>query len=280
MKIIDFRLRPPVGGLLNLRIFTRPDIAFGFTRSVGFEPAQSAVEKSIDMLFSEMDSVGITRGVIVGRNSGPLGKVSNPDVAAIAQRYPDRFIPVASVDVSDRKTAMAQIEEAKSLGMSMINLEPGMLPIPMHIDDRRIYPIYAYCEDNKIPVILMTGGNAGPDISYTAPEHLDRVLADFPQMTVVAAHGSWPWVQETLHMALRRPNLYLSPDMYLHNLPGMEDYIRAANTFLADRFIFGTAYPLTPVKEYTEWFLTLPLKPEVMEKVLYKNAARLLKLDA
>ena len=279
MKIIDFRLRPPVGGFLNLRIFSRPDITFSNTRRVGFEPAPSALEKSVEMLFREMDAVGIERGVVVGRTSGPLGVVSNADVAAVARQYPDRFTPVASVDVSNRKTAMAQIEEARSLGMSMLNLEPGALPNPMHLDDRRIYPIYAYCEDNNIPVILMSGGSPGPDISYTAPVHLDRVLCDFPDLTVVASHGSWPWVQEAIHIAYRRPNLYLSPDMYLHELPGMEDYIRAANTFLSDRFLFGTAYPLTPVKEYTEWFLTLPIKPDVMEKVLYKNAARLLKLE-
>ncbi|HSW16301.1 MAG TPA: amidohydrolase family protein [Ramlibacter sp.] len=279
MTIIDFRLRPPVGGFLDLRIFAGQHIAFNYTRRCGFEPAPSAKEKSIDLLFEEMDSVGLTHGVIVGRNSGPLGKVSNQAVAEVAKQYPNRFFPVASVDVSDRKKAIAEIEEARKLGMTMLNMEPGALPIPMHLDDRRIYPIYAYCEDNNIPVILMSGGSPGPDISYTEPVHLDRVLADFPDLTVIASHGSWPWVTEVLHIAFRRSNLYVCPDMYLHNLPGMEDYIRAANTFLADRFLFGTAYPLTPVKEYTEWFLTLPLKPEVMDKVLYKNAARLLNVN-
>lgn len=276
MTIIDFRLRPPVGGFLDLRIFSGQHISFVFTRRTGFEPAPSAKQKSIELLFEEMNAVGVTHGVIVGRNSGPLGRMSNQAVADVAKTYPDKFFPVASVDVTERKSAILQIEEARALGMNMLNLEPGALPVPMHLDDRRIYPIYAYCEDNKIPVILMSGGSPGPDISYTEPAHLDRVLADFPDLTVIASHGSWPWVNEVLHIAFRRSNLYVCPDMYLHELPGMEDYIRAANTFLEDRFLFGTAYPLTPVKEYTEWFLKLPLKPAVMDKVLWQNAARLL----
>lgn len=279
MKIIDFRLRPPIKGFLNMRIFARPDLRDKNTRLIGFEPAASASEKSLNLLFKEMDEVGITRGVIVGRNSDILGSVSNIDVAAVANEYPDRFTPVASVDVSNRKVAIRQIQEAQELGMKMVNIEPGALPIPLHVDDRRIYPVYAYCEDNGIPVILMSGGSPGPDISFTEPVHLDRVLADFPDLTVIGSHGNWPWVHQVLHIAYRRSNLYLSPDMYLHNMPGMDDYLQAANSFLADRFIFGTAYPIIPVKEYTEWFLKLPLKPEVMEKVLYKNAARLLGIN-
>ncbi|OGA72435.1 MAG: amidohydrolase [Betaproteobacteria bacterium RIFCSPLOWO2_12_FULL_65_14] len=279
MKIIDFRLRPPIKGFLNTRLYARPDLRDRNTRLIGFEPAPSAAQKSMDLLFKEIDAAGINRAVLVGRNTTTFGAVNNSDVAEIARLYPDRFIAVASVEASNRKDAMRQIEEARGLGMRMINLEPGALAMPLHVDDRRIYPIYAYCEDNKIPVIIMSGGSPGPDISYTEPAHLDRVLADFPEMTVIASHGNWPWVQEVIHIAYRRANLHLSPDMYLHNLPGMSDYLNAANTFLADRFLFATAYPLCPVKEYTDWFLKLPLKPDVMEKALYKNAARLLNIS-
>lgn len=278
MKIIDFRLRPPIKGFLNARFYSQPEVRDRNTRRIGFEPAPSAVQQSMDLLLEEMDAAGITRGVIVGRNTTAFGAVANEDVAAVARMYPERFIPVASVEASNRKNAMRQIEEARKLGMGMINMEPGGLAVPLHVDDRRLYPIYAYCEDNSIPVIIMSGGSPGPDISYTQPVHLDHVLADFPDMTVVASHGNWPWVQEVIHIAYRRANLYVSPDMYLHNLPGMSDYITAANGFMADRFLFATAYPFCPHKGYTEWFLKLPLKPDVMDKVLYGNAARLLKI--
>jgi predicted TIM-barrel fold metal-dependent hydrolase len=146
----------------------------------------------------------------------------------------------------------------------------------MYADDRRLYPIYAFCEDNKVPAILMTGGNAGPDLSYSFPVPLDRVLADFPDLKVMVSHGNWPWVNEALHMAFRRPNLYLSPDMYFANVPGMDDYIRAADGFLADRIIYASCFPLCPVKEYFEWFTGLPIRPDNMERILSTNAEEFL----
>jgi predicted TIM-barrel fold metal-dependent hydrolase len=278
MDIIDFRLRPPLRGFLESRIYSAPENRDRYTRSLGFEPAPSAVEQSVTLLFEEMEAAGISRGVVVGRNTATLGVIKNEDVAAIANDYPDRFIPVGSVDPTNRKTATAGIDEAVALGCRAINLEPGVCVPPLYVDDRRLYPIYAHMEDRKIPVILMCGGGAGPDITYTAPEHIDRMLADFPELPVIASHGNWPWVQEIVSIAFRRHNLYLSPDMYLPGLPGHDDYVQAANGFLSDRFLFATAYPFCPPQAYTKWFRSLPINDEAMEKILSKNAIRILGL--
>ncbi|MCO5091266.1 amidohydrolase family protein [Bosea sp. (in: a-proteobacteria)] len=275
MNIIDFRLRPPYGGFLNAN-FKRVEIIARFTNQLGFEQAESVKKLSMDLLFKEMEQAGITKGVVVGRNTAQIGAVPNTSVAEIAKTFPDKFVAVASVDPTTRKDSMLQIEEARTLGMNMINMEPGLSAEPKYFDDRRLYPIYAYCEDKNVPVILMGGGNTGPDISYSSPEHIDRVLNDFPELKVISAHGNWPWAKEIIHVAFRRANLYISPDMYLHHLPGMDDYVKAANSFLSERFLFGTAYPLTPIVEYTKWFQSLPIKTEAMENILYRNAERLL----
>jgi len=60
--------------------------------------------------------------------------------------------------------------------------------------------------------------------------------------------------------------------MYLVNTPGMSDYVKAADGFLADRFIYGTSFPLCPVKGYLDWFKTLPIRAENRERILYRNA--------
>lgn len=280
MSIIDFRLRPPLGGFLKMALFTEKERRDRTTRIHGFEPAPSARQQSMDLLLQEMDEAGVTTGVIIGRNSGRYGSIGNDEVAAIVAAYPDRFVAAASIDPTDRKRAATQITGAIKTGFRAINIEPGSYPLPMMVDDRRLYPIYAQCEDLGIPVIIMAGGSAGPDLSYTQPEHLDRVAADFPTLPIVVSHGGWPWVHQVLHIAFRRANIYLSPDQYLAQLPGMDDYIKAADGFLADRFLFASSYPFTPVKDYAAWFRRLPIRPESMEKVLYRNAARLLRLEA
>ena len=98
-------------------------------------------------------------------------------------------------------------------------------------------------------------------------------------MTVINTRGGYPWVTEILFVAFKRPNLYLCPDMYMYNMPGVSDYVMAANTFLSERFLFGTAYPFIGFREGVEQFKALPFKPEVLPNLLYRNAIKALKLD-
>lgn len=278
MTIIDFRLRPPIGGYLELIMYANAPRRDAATRRHGFEPAESATKKSIDLLIGEMDRAGITTGVMLGRTSKVFGSVSNEDLKKIQKDYPGRFIGIPSINPSDRKEAEAEIDRAGQNGFRAVGLEPTLNAVPMYIDDRRLYPLYAKLEDMKLPVVIMAGGNAGPDLSYTDPVHIDRVLADFPELKVAATHGAWPWVHQILHVAYRRPNLYLSPDQYLVNMPGSDDYVRAADSFLADRFLYGSSYPFTPCDEYADWFRKLPIREENMEKIMYRNAADFLGL--
>ncbi|MCC7487001.1 MAG: amidohydrolase [Burkholderiales bacterium] len=276
MKVIDFRLRPPLKGYLDTIMYSQGARRDRITGFHGMKPARSAQEQSVERLFSEMDEAGITRGVAMGRTSGPYGTVSNEDLAAIVREYPSRFIGVASIDPSDRRKAIAQIESARAAGLVGVNLEPGAYPRPLYADDRRLYPIYAYCEDNGIPVVMMAGGSAGPDLSYTVPVHVDRVAGDFPRMKLAISHGGWPWVHEILHVAFRRENVYISPDQYLCGMPGTEEYVRAANGYLAERFLYASSYPFLCASAYLAWFRTLPIRPEIMERLLYRNAGEFL----
>jgi uncharacterized protein len=279
LDVVDFRIRPPFKDFLATAMYAGARRRDGITRAIGFEPSPAALQLSVDMMIGEMDEAGIGRGVVVGRNSGPLGSVDNAVVMEFCNSHPGRFVPVASIDPSDRRTAMAEVDRAIAAGFRAFNIEPGGASPAMHVDDRRVYPIYAQLEDRGMPVIVMSGGNAGPDLSYTAPERLDRVLADFPSLKVVSSHGNWPWVHQILHVAFRRPNLYLSPDYLMANMPGMDDYIRAADTWLSHRFLYASAFPFAPIKDYADWFRALPIRPESLERIMGANAIELLGLS-
>lgn len=278
MPVIDFRLRPPVKGFLDMIMYADAARRDRITRQHGMEPAPSAQAKSMTLLLEEMDAAGVTTGVVMGRNSGLYGSVSNEDIADIVKSHPGRFIGVGSIDPSDRRQAIRQIEQALALGLKAINIEPGAYANPMYADDRRLYPIYAYCEDKGIPVVIMAGGSAGPDLSYTYPVHIDRVAGDFPALRIAVSHGGWPWVHEILHVAFRRGNVYLSPDQYLCNMPGTDEYVKAANGFLSERFLYASSYPFLSVRDYAEWFRRLPIRPELLERLMYRNAAEFLGL--
>ena len=160
--IIDFRLRPPVGGFLNTLMYSAGARRDGFTRTVGFTPSPAAQQQSMDLLLEEMEAAGVDAGVVVGRLAGVLGSVPNEDVRQIVAAHPGRFIGAASIDPTDRRQACRTIDQALADGFKLINIEPGSYPVPMHADDRRLYPIYGHCEDVGVPVIMMVGGTAGP----------------------------------------------------------------------------------------------------------------------
>lgn len=278
MRIIDFRLRPPFGSYLNTIMYGNIERTAASAKKKGMEVAQSARQRSVELLIQEMDEAGITCGVAPGRTGGVFGSMSNDDLMQLLSKYPGKFIALAGIDPVNRKNAIKEIDRAIAMGLKGVVLEPGLSHIPMHIDDARVYPLYAYCEDRKIPVLLMAGGNAGPDCSYSSPEHIDRVARDFPELVLISGHGNWPWVSQIIHVCYRRPNVYLSPDTYMFGMPGAQEFVDAINGFLADRFLFGSAYPFVSLKSAVDRFLKLGIREEFLDRVLYANAARILEL--
>lgn len=279
MKIIDARLRPPLKDYLRCNLYRDPKKTQAWSDNFLMKLSPAAEQRNADLLYQEMDEAGVTLGVMTGRQSPDMGHVSNDDLMAIVTEQPSRFVGVAGVDGSNPAAALAEIERTVVNGnLHAAGMEPGCGDIPMYVDDARLYPIYQYCMEHGIPMFLMGGGN-GPDISFSNPEHIDRVCRDFPHLTVVNMHGSYPWVPQVLFSCMCHSNMYLAPDMYMYNMPGVQDYVVAANGFLKDRFLFGSGYPYIPLKQAVDLFLEMPFKKEVLPNILYKNMARVLGLD-
>ncbi len=276
MRIIDFRLRPPLKGFLDMVMYADIERTARMAAGIGMGLPQSVRQRSIDLMFKEMDDAGIETGVVPGRVSPVLGTIENEDVISLVAQYPKRLVGFTSVNPVNRRKAIAAVELAMKKGMKGVVIEPGLLANPMHLDDARMYPIYAYCEDAKVPVLFMAGGNAGPDCSYTSPEHIDCVARDFPELKIISGHGNWPWAAQIIHVCYRRPNIYLSPDMYIFGMPGAMDYVNAANGFMVERFLFATAYPLVSFKDAIEAFLKFSLKESALDRIFHRNAAELL----
>ena len=276
-KIIDLRCRPPAAGFETMALYWDKNRVAQMGRDIGFEPAPSYMSESVDECLTEMDEAGIGVGVVTGRLSGQrLGRVENAAIVELVSAHPDRFWGMGGIDLDDLVAAKRQVEEAiTNPHLCGAVFESGCADTPRYTDDPLFASLFGACEDAGLPVLLMAGGNAGPDLSYSNPVALDRLAARHPKLQIVSAHGSWPWVNEILGVAYRRKNVWVSPDMYIF-LPGGQMYVEAANTYLQDRFLFGTAYPALPFQATVARFLELPLRDAVRSKLLHENARRLL----
>jgi predicted TIM-barrel fold metal-dependent hydrolase len=242
--------------------------------------------------FAEVSAAGVTTAVSVsgcnpgsrlGRHDLPARTTPNDLLADVQQRYPGRFLGVAGIDVSETfHNAREEIDRCvNQLGLKAICIEPGRAPGCL-LNDRRLYPVYEQCQALGVPVIAQTsGGLGGRLVDYANPRYVEEVADDFRQLHIICGHGCYPFVREAIVMATRRDNVWLSPDIYFFHL-GHEDWVKAINANLsgfADRFLFGSSYPLTAIGPYVQNFMKVGWKPDVVERILFRNALTALKIQ-
>ncbi len=278
--IIDSRVRPPIGGFLDMVYpydFSKVD---PLAATLGLEPAESGRNRSVEQMMEEMRQAGVVKGVLMGRQCHEWGSVDNDDIAALVRQHPDHFVAFGGVHPLPIDEALDEVDRCvNELGFLGVAVEPGTSSPPMYPDDAALYPLYHHCQKIGVPLVMTVSGLVGPNIGYALPVHIDKVAAAFPDLTLIIAHAAFPWVTAMLGSALYRPNIYLIPDIYLPHMPGGEEYVRAANTFMQDRLLFGSAYPIASFSSILDGYRKMPFEKDVLEKVLYGNAARLFGLE-
>ena len=285
MKIIDMRLRPPLKSWVKTAQFTE-GTAYYPTRH-GFPRPKSVKTQAMQDLLDEMDEARITWGVIMGRQSAPPhGSVPNDEITEAISKHPQRFVGLAGIDLRNIERGVKEIERTSKIkGYVGASIEPGATFEAMYSDDRRLYPLYERCQELDLPMSITLSGYlaamVGHDLSYGSPTPVYKVARDFPKLKIIVSHAAWPNIMPMMEVAFIRENVYVSPDLYMNgvNTPGAQEYIKAAKFFLGDRLLFGTAYPSRPLKESVEAFLEWDLPAELQEKILYRNAARLLRIE-
>lgn len=212
---------------------------------------------------------------------------TNDLVAEIVHKYPEQFMGFASVDPWQGKMAVKELERAtQELGLKGLKLYP--MTQEFYPNDRRFYPIYEKCIELGVPLMFHTGttgigagapGGTGIHLKYTKPiPYIDDVAADFPELTIIGAHPSFPWQDEMLAVAVHKANVYIdlsgwSPKYFSANL------IQYCNSLLKDKVMFGSDYPMIHPDRWLRDFAEAPFKEEVRPKILLENARRLFKLE-
>ena len=250
------------------------------------------IDFSIDAFFAEIQAAGVTTAVSVsGLNPGaklgrfdlPPRTTANDDLARVQRDNPGSFLAVGGIDVSNAfHDALAEIDRcANELNMRAVCIEPGRAPGCL-ISDERLYPIYEKCQYLDLTMIIQTsGGLGGQYVDYANPKYVEIIAETFPRLRIICGHGCYPYVREAIVVASRRDNVWLSPDGYFFHM-GHEDWVRAINYNLmgfSERFLFGSAYPLTAIGLFVENFMKVSWREEVLEKILYRNALKALGLE-
>ncbi len=200
------------------------------------------------------------------------------DVLPVVAANPGRFHPVASINPHLHYPPARELARQAGLGAVAVKIHP--VHGGFEASDRMLYPVYAWAEQHRLPVIVHCGTStfAGSVNSYADPVLLDPVFRDFPDLVVVLAHGGrgW-WYARAAFLALMNPNIWLE----VSGLPPqrLPDYYGSSLRRLADKMIFGTDWPGVPSVRRNATTLATTLTtagctPDQVAAALGGNAAR------
>jgi len=236
-------------------------------------PAVKREPDSIDLLLYQMDRYGIEKGLV------PVTLTDELHVRALSQ-HPDRLLGSVEVDPNRGIEAVRELERAvRDHNVIAAQFFPAGKSPAVPINSKLAYIVYAKCVELDIPVFVQ-GGVPGPRLRMDSqyPGLADEVCYDFPDLRFVFRHGCEPWVDLTVKLLLKWPNLYYSTTAFAPKYYP-EAIVRFANTRGADKVIYGGYYPwgLELERIFTE-LESVGFKDDVWPKFLRDNAARVLKL--
>lgn len=270
--VFDARALPPIDAYQSTSTWSDPD---GTARSIGRRGwhAPSALHSgSFAAYRDECEAANIVRVALPARTPNALwGGTGNAAIAAAVAADPDFFVGYGALDCSapDPDQAPALRER----GFVAAVFEPFLASAPKHVDDPAFREMLGACEDLRLPVLVMSGGELDRDSGD--PARIERLARRHPRLRIVVVHGGWPRAQETLQLAFQNSNIWLMPDLYFPGLPGESDYTLALRTYLADRMLYASSYPYTPLAAQLERIRALPLDDATLERFLHRNAAEL-----
>ncbi|HEX9729887.1 MAG TPA: amidohydrolase family protein [Gemmatimonadales bacterium] len=236
-------------------------------------------------LLEVMDASGIWRvGLVNYPSPDVMGFTdeTNEFAATYASAAPDRLIPYGGVHPRFTTDPEGQVERLLELGIRILKIHPPHQVYPANAYTAGLEAlgrIYRRCEARGLPVTIHTGTSIFPGArsKYGRPMEIDDVAIDFPDLTIIMAHGGRPlWMDEAFFVLRRHHNVYLE----LSGIPPLKllDYFpRLAE--IGDRVVWGTDWPSPGVHDLRrnlDQFMSLPLTDELKTAITRDTPFRLI----
>jgi predicted TIM-barrel fold metal-dependent hydrolase len=270
MAIVDFRVRLRTEQMMKPWNPRNPAPYFEqYIKLYKMEPRLRVM--SMEEFVRHMKRQGVSKGVVCG------GSIEDNDhLMEIKEgKHGNNFYFMAGIHPTyGIRRNLNEIERCRGQGFLGVNLSPYIWGI--EANSRVLYPIYAFCEEHKM-VAIVHGSlhyNRFQSMWLGDPKYMDEIAIDFPRLKLVISHAGNGFGVLGLAVAQKHPNIFLEfSALWPEYLPDLT--IRAVNSYLKERCLFGTDYPLVDFGEAIgSW--KAALRPKVRELFFNKNAARCL----
>jgi uncharacterized protein len=250
----------------------------------GLDAETARVVREPKQLLVRMDAAGIERAVLINYVAPEVigyTEATNEFVSEYVREDPERLIAVGGIRPDHRDPEREISRLVRTLGIRALKLHPPhqLFRPNAYVDGEHpgLRGIYSGCQREGIPVIFHTGTSVFPRARnrFGDPLLVEDVAIDFPDLTIVLAHGGRPiWNETAVFLARRFPNVWLEvsgvpPSLLLDYFPKLPR--------LADKVLFGTDWPGPGVKDLganIERFRSLPIPADAQKRILEENPLR------
>ena len=164
---------------------------------------------------------------------------------------------------------MDEVEYIQKQGLRGLKMHPDSQVFA--IDDARLFPVYEQIQ-GVLPVLFHMGDHR---FDYSHPSRLRRLLQLFPKLQVIAAHFGGYELYEEAYTQLKDTDCFfdVSSSLMFMGEGVAESYI---NRYGAERFVYGSDYPMWNPAEEMQRFLRLKLTDDQFEQIAHKTAEYIL----
>lgn len=261
MKIID----------VHAHIF--PDkIAEKAVAAIGhFYDIEMGEKGTSEVLLSEGSAAGTYRYVVHSVATTPKQVHAIDDFIAYECSIHPEFIGFASLH-PDYEDLPGEIERIQELGLAGVKFHPDFQEF--YIDDKKAIEMYEKIP-TSMPILLHMGDEKR---KFSQPERLAKVMDILPEHKFIAAHfggySAWDEAEEFLI----GKNVYMDSSSALFKLEP-ERAVGMIRRHGAEKFLYGTDFPMWRPEEELQRFNRLALSEEERSMIFYENAAKLFNIE-
>ena len=255
---------------------------------VGRTPAFT--DGTLSGLFKSMDAAQINQSVVLPVATNPR-QVEKINSSAAELNEVDGIISFGCVH-PDYSNYREELSRLKNRGLKGIKLHPVYQDT--NLDDVKFLRILDRAAELGLIVVTHAGLDIGfPGVVRCSPQMIRHVVEEVGDFKLIAAHmGGWKNWSEVLEV-LGGTKIFIDTSFSTGAIVPRSDchwqakdlklldeakFMRFVEVFGADRILFGTDSPWTSARSSIDFIEALPLTEDDRNKILGRNARRLIKV--
>jgi len=264
------------------KCFRQPEEVAEVVKWWGMEPR--LVGRTVPEFVSHLDAAGVEAVLVPSakmnswRTQQLLWNISEDEVEELTRAAPGRVFGLVGIDPREGLAGVRKLDYwVRERGFVGAHLHP--YGYGLEVNHRRFYPFYSKCAELGVPLVVQIGHSAEHmPSSMGRPILLDDVALEIPELTIVAAHTGWPWIEEMIAIAWKHRNVYIGTSAH-HPKYWDPALVSFANSRGRGKVLFGTDYPVMDYADAIEAVRGLALRDEARELVMSGAAIKIFKLE-